>query len=276
MARTVTDAAILLTALAGVDPRDPATTGAGRIAMDYTKFLDPKGLAGARIGVPRPHYFGYSAHADQLVDAAIEVMRAAGATIVDPAPLGSDREYGDAEDTVLQYEFKADLNAYLAELAPGAAARTLADLIAYNDAHRAEEMPYFGQEIFVRSQARGPLTEQAYLDALAKCRRLARDEGIDATMDKYKLDALVAPTNGPPPPIDLVNGDCGSGGSSSPAAVAGYPSITVPAGYTFGLPTGISFFGRAWSESVLIRIAYAYEQASRMRRPPRFLPTAAL
>lgn len=277
MARTVTDAAILLTTLAGIDARDAATADSkGRAATDYTKFLDARGLAGARIGVPRPHYFGYSPHADTLVNAAIEVMRAAGAVIVDPAPIATARDIDDPEFDVLLYEFKADLNAYLAELAPGANARTLADLIAYDEAHRAQELPYFGQEIFEKAQAKGPLTEQAYIDALAKCRRLARTEGIDATMDKYKLDALVAPTNGPPPPIDLVNGDCGSGGSSTPAAVAGYPSVTVPAGYAFGLPAGVSFFGRAWSEGTLIKLAYAYEQASKMRRPPTFLATASL
>ena len=278
MARTVADAAIVLSAIAGVDARDTATAGAqGHIAADYTKFLDPKGLAGARIGVPREHYTGYSVHADRLLDDAIAVMRAAGATIVDPAPLGSDDDYGRAEGTVLRYDFKADINAYLAELAPGAAARTLADLIAYNEAHRDQEMPFFGQETFIKAEAKGPLTDKEYVDALALCRRLSRTEGIDATMDKYKLDAIISPTNGPATPIDLVNGDCGGGGgSSSPAAVAGYPSITVPMGYTFGLPAGLAFFGRAWSEPVLIKLAFAYEQASKHRRPPTFLATAAL
>ncbi len=180
------------------------------------------------------------------------------------------------EYEVLLYEFKNDINAYLATLAPGASARTLADLIAFNDAHRAQEMPYFGQEIFLEAQAKGPLTDQAYLDARAECIRLSRTEGIDATMDKYQLDALVAPTAEPPTPIDLVNGDADGGGSSTPAAVAGYPSITVPAGYAFGLPVGVSFFGRAWSEPTLIKLAFAYEQASKLRRPPRFLATAEL
>ena len=275
MARTVTDAAILLGALTGEDGRDAATAASkGHALTDYTKFLDKNGLAGARIGVPRPYYFGYSAHADKLVNEAIELMRSAGAIIVDPAPIATAREMDDPEFEVLLYEFKADLNAYLADLGPGASVRTLADLIAWNETHRTAEMPFFGQETFLKAQEKGPLTDQAYLDALAKCRRLARTEGIDATMDKYNLDALVAPTNGPPPPIDLVNGDCGSGGSSTPAAVAGYPSITVPAGYTFGLPTGISFFGRAWSEPLLIKLAYAYEQASKLRRPPSFLSAA--
>ena len=277
MARTVTDAAIVLGVIAGEDPRDPATAASeGHVAADYTKFLDAKGLAGARIGVPRPHYFGYSTKADALVDAAIKVMRAAGAIIIDPAPIETAGQLGKPEYEVLLYEFKADLNAYLAGLAPGANARTLADLIAFNEAHRAQEMPFFGQEIFLESQAKGPLTDQAYLDARAECIRLARTEGIDATMDKYNLDALVAPTSGPPAPIDLVNGDADGGGSSTPAAIAGYPAITVPAGYAFGLPVGVSFFGRAWSEPTLIKLAFAYEQASRMRRPPRFLTTAEL
>ena len=278
MTRTVTDAAIVLSAIAGVDTRDAATAAAAaHIAVDYTKFLDANGLKGARIGVPREHYTGYSVHADKLLDEAIAVMRAAGATIIDPAPLGADDDYGKAEGTVLRYDFKADLNAYLAELGTGAAVHTLADLIAYNEAHREQEMPFFGQETFIKAEAKGPLTDKEYVDALTLCRRLSRKEGIDATMDKFKLDAIISPTNGSATPIDLVNGDCGGGGgSSSPAAVAGYPSITVPMGSTFGLPSGLAFFGRAWSEPVLIRIAFAYEQASKMRRAPTFLTTAAL
>ena len=200
MARTVTDAAILLGALTGEDPRDPATAASkGHALTDYTKFLDKNGLAGARIGVPRPHYFGYSPNADKLVNDAIELMRAAGAIIVDPAPIATAREMDDPEFEVLLYEFKADLNAYLADLGSGrerAHARRSRSPTTTRTA--TAEMPFFGQELFLKAQAKGPLTDQAYLDALAKCRRLSRTEGIDATMDKYNLDALVAPTNGPP------------------------------------------------------------------------------
>jgi amidase len=277
MARSVADAAILLGALTGADPRDDATAAsAGKALADYTKFLDPNGLKGARLGLPRTKLYGYSAKVDALMDQAIAVLKQAGAVIVDPADIATVGQFDDAEFDVLLYEFKADLNAYLADLGPGAPAKTLTDLIAWNSAHKEAELPYFGQEIFERAQAKGPLTDQAYIDALARCRRLSRTEGIDAVMEKYQLDALVAPTNAPPGLIDLVNGDSGGGSDSTPAAVAGYPHITVPAGYTSGLPVGISFFGRAWSEGTLIRLAYAYEQATKLRRPPRFLPTADL
>ena len=176
------------------------------------------------------------------------------------------------EFDVLLYEFKADLNTYLAQLAPGGP-KSLEELIAWNAAHQEQELKYFGQEVFVQAQAKGPLTEKAYLDALAKDHQMARTDGIDATMQKYQLDAIVAPTNGPPAPIDFVNGEGGSVSSSTVAAVAGYPSVTVPAGYTFGLPVGISFFGKPWSEGTLIKAAYAYEQASKLRVKPGFTPT---
>jgi amidase len=275
MARTVTDAAILLGALAGVDVRDAATTPAAHhLQDDYTKFLDAKGLVGARIGIPRKNYFGYSVATDAIVNEAIAAMRSAGAIIIDPIEIGTE---GRGEGDVLSYEFKAGINAYLATLGAGSPVKTLADLIAFNDAHRAQEMPYFGQEIFVQAQARGPLTDRKYRDALAAGHRRSRAQGIDAAVAKYRLDAIAAPTQGPASLIDLVNGDPGGGGSAtSLPAVAGYPHITVPAGQSFGLPVGLSFFGPAWSEPVLIRIAYAFEQQTRARRAPRFLPTADL
>jgi amidase len=281
MARTVADAAALLTVLAGADPRDAVTTrragAAGPAAVDYTTFLDVAGLKGARIGVARKHFFGNDPRTDKLMEEAVLAMKSAGAVIIDPADLATTGKYDDSEFEVLLYEFKADLNAYLADLGPSSPVRTLADVIAFNEKNSDRELRYFGQEIMLRAQKKGPLTTPAYLKALAANRRLAGTLGIDALVTQHRLDAIVAPSNPPPSPIDLVTGDHGAGGSStSPAAVAGYPSITVPAGYSFGLPVGISFFGPAWTEGKLIRIAYAFEQATRLRRPPRFLPTAEL
>jgi amidase len=277
MARTVADAAALLGVLAGVDPDDAATAAAGgHIEADYTKFLDPNGLKGARIGVARTKFFGYSSVTDKLALAAIDAMKQAGAVIVDPADIPHAGEYDDAEFTVLLYEFKADLNAYLAGLGAQAPNKTLADLIAWNDRNHDRELAYFGQEIFTMAQDKGPLTDDAYIEALAHCRRLSRTEGLDAVFAKEKLDALVAPTGSPAWTTDLVNGDHFLGASSTPAAVAGYASIAVPVGYARGLPVGMSFIGTAWSEPTLIRLAYAYEQAVKPRRAPRFLPTADL
>ena len=274
MARTVADAAALLGALAGVDPADEATREAdARGHRDYVKFLDPDGLRGARVGILRS-YFGFHDRVDAVLEPRIADLKRLGAILIDPVEFPSQRKLGDPEWEVLQYEFKADLNAYLARLGPEAQVRTLADLIAWNEKNRGREMPYFGQEVFLQSEAKGPLTEKAYLEALETCRRLSRTEGIDAVMDAHKLDALVAPTDGPAWPTDWINGDHFTGGCSTPAAVAGYPHITVPAGYVFGLPIGISFFGRAFSEPVLIKLAYAFEQGIRVRKPPRFLPTA--
>jgi amidase len=277
MARTVTDAAILLGVMAGGDPGD-AATGTSRAPrnLDYTRFLDAGGLKGARIGVARKRYTGYNTHADAAFEQALHAMAGLGAVIVDPADLATAGQFEDAEYEVLLYEFKADLETYLRGLRPGARVRTLQDLIAFNRAHAAEEMPYFGQEIFELAAKKGPLTSAAYRKALAKCRDRSRVRGLDATFAKHRLDALVAPTQGPPALIDLVNGDPSGGSSTSPSAVAGYPAITVPMGYVFGLPLGLTFMGLAWSEPALLKYAYAFEQATRVRRAPRFLPTAEL
>ena len=276
MARTVADAATLLGALAGVDPRDRATLGSrGKSHTDYTKFLDAAGLRGTRIGVVR-HFFGFNEFVDKLMDAAIAAMKGQEATIVDPVEIETVAELDKPEFEVLLYEFKADLNAYLASLGPEAPVHSLKQIIEFNEQHTREEMPYFGQDLFLKAEAKGPLSSPEYQAARAKCRTLSRAKGIDATMNKFKLDALVAPTGSPGWTTDLINGDHDTGGSSTPAAVAGYPSITVPAGYAFGLPVGISFFGRAYSEPTLIKLAYAFEQATRLREPPKFLATADL
>ena len=274
MTRTVRDAAILLNVLVGVDPRDPATSSNGtRSQIDYTNFLDLNGLRGARIGVARTKFFGYSDVTDKLVNDAIDAMKANGAVIVDPANIETAGKFDESEFDVLLYEFKTDLNNYLAALGPKAPVKSLQDIIAYNDKHKDQEMPFFGQEIMIQAQAKGPLTEKKYLDELASNLKMSRTDGIDATMDKYKLDAIVAPTGSPAWTTDVINGDHFSGASSTPAAVAGYPNINVPAGFSHGLPVGISFFGRAYSEPTLIKLAYSYEQSTKHRRTPQFIPT---
>lgn len=276
MCRTVRDAAIVLGSLTGVDAEDPATADSqGRSYKDYTQFLKADGLRGARIGVVRKA-FGFSDRVDKIMESALEAMKKEGATLVDPADIETAGKWSDTEMTVFMYELKADLNAYLARPGFNAPAKTLKDIIEFNDRNHQKEMPFFGQDLFLKAEAKGPLTSQEYLDALAKNRQLARKEGIDATMDKHNLDALVGPTGGPAWLTDLVDGDHFGGGSSGAAAVAGYPNITVPAGFIFGMPVGISFFGRAWSEPILIRMAYAFEQATKVRKGPRLLPTADL
>jgi amidase len=276
MTRTVADAAALLSILAGVDDRDPATAAAaGHIQPDYTKFLDKNGLRGARIGVVRK-YAGFNTDVDTLFDEAINGMKRAGAEVVDPVEIPTIGKFDDAELLVLLYEFKDDLNRYLAWLGASTQVHSMKDVINFNDGHRNQEMPYFGQDLMAQSEAKGPLTSPEYLKALNDCRRQSRTEGIDATMDKFKLDALIAPTGGPAWTTDLLNGDHTVGGSSTLAAVAGYPNVNVPMGFTFGMPVGISFFGRAWSEPVLIKLAYAYEQLTSARKPPNFSPSADL
>ncbi len=273
MARTVWDTAVLLGALTGTDPRDATTAkSAGNSHTDYTQFLDKNGLNGARIGVSR-NFFGYNPYVDAVIEQAIETMRQQGAIIIDPANVETKGQFGDSEFEVLLYEFKHNLNAYLATTPKTVVHRTLADLITFNQANKETIMPYFGQELFEAAQAKGDISDEAYREALANNHRLARDEGIDATLKAHQLDAIVAPTGGPAWLTDWVNGDNYGGASSSPAAVAGYPNITVPAGYIFGLPVGISFIGGAWQEPTLLRLAYAFEQATQVRQPPQFLPT---
>jgi len=276
MARTVRDAAILLGALSGVDPRDPATnTSVGKSQTDYTQYLDPKGLKGVRLAVARK-FFGGNAATDHVIEECLAEMKRQGAVLVDPADLPSHGKYDDDELQVLLYEFKAGLNAYLAGIDSKIPYRTLADVIAFNRDHRAEEMPYFEQEIFEKAQAKGPLSEQAYRFARAKCVKLSRAEGIDAVISKYNVSAIVAPTTTPAPFNDLVLGDGNWPACTTPAAVAGYPHITVPAGFVRGLPVGISFFGTAWSEPILLKLAYSFEQATKVRRPPAFAPSAVV
>ncbi len=270
MARTVRDAAILLTVLAGTDPRDPVTQEGGRpTAEDYTRHLDPKALQGARLGLVSG-LLGQHGPLDRALRPALEALKTSGATVVD-VELQSTA-YDEAELEVLLYEFKTDLEAYLA--GRGGAVKNLADLIAFNERHRDTEMPFFDQELLHRAQAKGPLTESAYRKALETCRQARRD--IENVLGKHRLTALVAPTGTPAWLTDPVNGDASGFSCSSFAAVAGTPHITVPAAFVCGLPVGLSFFGRAWSEGSLLSLAYAFEQATQTRRVPRFAPTASL
>lgn len=275
MARTVRDAALLLSFITGNDPRDTATAAsAGHVEADYGQACRKDALKGARIGVARK-FWGKDARVDAVMDGVLDVLKKSGAALVDPVDLSPGSEYEQGELDVLLYEFKADLNAYLAAL-PQSRVRTLADCIRFNEEHREVEMPFFGQELFLQAQEKGGLDTPAYRTALETNRKLSR-EGIDGALRKDTLDAILAPTGGPAWLTDLVNGDHFSGPSSStPPAVAGYPAVTVPAGFVFGMPVGVTFMGAAWSEAKLIGLAYAYEQATLQRRAPRFAATVDL
>jgi amidase len=275
MARNVTDAAVLLGALTGVDSSDPATAAQrGHVTTDYTKYLKAGALKGVRLGVWRQGNFGSSPETDAIMEQTIKKLKSLGAVIVDPANVPIDAAYAP-ENTALEYEFKHDIAAYLQKYTAPKYPKTLQGLINFDNAHASQELKYFGQEIFTESQARGPLTDPAYIKARNSARSIAQ-HSIDDTLAKYKLAAIIAPTNGPAWTTDLINGDHFLVGSSSPAAIAGYPSITVPAGYSFHLPVGMSFIGGKWDEPELISLSYAWEQATHVRQAPQFLPTVPM
>jgi amidase len=278
MARTVEDAAILLSALTGVDKRDPATSAKEkRVSRDYTRFLQKDGLKGARIGVARS-LFGSDKRVLTIMESSLDCMKGLGAVLIDVEMKSSDG-FGKTELEVLLFEFKADLDAYLGGLGPAARVHSMADVIRFNEENRLRVLTYFGQERMEAAQKKPSLKSKKYLNALKKNRLLSRKEGIDAVLRRHELDAIVCPSGGPSWMIDLVNGDGVRNwdmDSTSYAAVAGYPHITVPAGYIWGLPVGISFFAKAWHEGTLIKMAYAFEQATKVRKPPQFLPTANL
>jgi len=273
MGRTVTDAAILLGFMVGEDSEDAVTLGnQDKKYSDYTQYLDKEGLKGARIGVAR-NLFGFNKRVDKLMENAIVKMKECGAIIIDPANIDHTDDYDEDEFEILLYEIKHDMNQYFAKYGANLKHKTLKDLIEYNKGHESDIMPYFGQERFEKAEEKGPLTDEKYIKALEKAKRLSGKEGIDATLEKHHLDAIIAPSGGPSWIIDLLHGDHYSGGTSSPAAVSGYPNITVPLGYIFGLPVGISFVSTAYQEPTLLKIAYSFEQATKIRKPPQYMKT---
>ena len=273
MARSVADAAVLLSAMAGSDPKDAATADASLKASDYTRYLNRNALKGARIGVVKKQFGGRNDLASAEVEKALEAMKAEGAILVDVAELPNTDKYGKTELTVLYYELKAAMAAYLAEYAPGSKVKSLEDIVAYDEKNKSKVMPYFGQEHFLEAVKKGGLDTPEYIEALATDLKYSREEGIDKVLRENNLDALVAPTGSPAWMTDFIRGDAAGGGFTSPAAVAGYPHVTVPAGFVHGLPCGVSFVGTAWSEPKLIALAYAFEQATRYRRPPAYRKT---
>jgi amidase len=270
MARNVSDAVTLLGALAEFDSKDAEThIEKGEIFKDYTQFLKVDGLKGKRIGIAS-QMIPSNRKVKEQFDAAVDTLKVQGAEIIENVEFENNRKWGRPSYQVLLYEFKADLNKYLAEH-PTAPRKTMEEIIEFNKNNAERSMPWFAQEIFEQAQEKGDLNTEEYLKALDESKRYAGKEGIDAVMKEHKLDALIAQTNGPAWTIDWVNGDHFSGGSSSPAAISGYPNITVPMGFVEGLPVGISFFGKAWSEPKLIEAAYAFEQATKHRRSPGFI-----
>ncbi|MHA1434210.1 MAG: amidase [Candidatus Heimdallarchaeota archaeon] len=273
MARTVRDAAILLGAMAGDDSEDPPIVEpSGELPEEYTQFLDENGLKGARIGVAR-NFFGKNDLVDKVLNEAIDKMKGAGATIIDPTNFEIAKESRDAQFAVLLYDFKHDMNVYLAKHSKNSKIKTLKDLIEFNEKHKEKVMPYFSQEIMIMAEEKGPITDKEYLEALTNCRKFTREDGIDKVMKKHKLDVIVAPSGGAAWPVDLINGDHFTFGSSSPAAVSGYASITVPAGYVFGVPVGLTFISGPYHEPTLLKITYSFEQKTKIRQPPKYLPT---
>ena len=273
LARSVRDAALLLSAMSGPDPADPASAAAGnRFETDYQRFVNPDGLRGARLGIAR-RFFADNAPLNAFLDRCIATLAAAGADIVDPADLPMHGAWTDPGLIVLLYEFKSDLNTYLARLPDRFPARTLADLIRFNTAQAVREMPLFDQELLRQAEAKGNLQEAAYREARDACLTATRSKGIDAVLAEHRLDAIVTLTSGAAWLIDDVNGDYDTGGCSSPAAIAGYPHISVPAGLHRGLPIGLSFFGAAWSEPTLLRLASGYEHVAAPRPVPTYAPS---